>query len=102
MTNAILSEAAIVTLQPYARLRFDPVRQRHVLLAPERVLFPCPTTVTILERCDGESTLGEVIDGLAEEFEAPREVIARDTTALLGDLLEQRLLKSEPIEMAHG
>jgi coenzyme PQQ biosynthesis protein PqqD len=87
-----VAEDAVLALERWARLRFDKVRDRWVLLAPERVLFPCPTTVTILQRLDGRKKLATVIDELAQEFEAPREVIARDTTSLLADLAAQRLL----------
>src|SRR5262249_23904816 len=86
----LLAEDRVVALEGYARLRFDKVRDRWVLLAPERVLFPCPTTVTILERLDGRRTLGEVVDVLAAEFEAPRETIAADTVRMLDDLARQR------------
>ena len=34
----------------WVRLKHCPVRERWVLLVPERVLFPCPTSVTLLER----------------------------------------------------
>jgi pyrroloquinoline quinone biosynthesis protein D len=90
--SELMGEDAVLTLERWARLRFDEVRDRWVLLAPERVLFPCPTTVTILQRLDGRKPLAAVIDELAQEFEAPRDVIARDTTNLLGDLAAQRLL----------
>ena len=65
------------------RLRFDKVRDRWVLLAPERVLFPCATSVEIIERLPEAATLGELVDGLAAEFEAPREAIAADVRRML-------------------
>ena len=89
---AAMTEQEVWALESWARLRYDPIRDRWVLLAPERVLFPCPTTVTILQRLDGSKRLGVLMDELAHEFEAPREVIARDTMALLSDLRAQRLL----------
>ena len=92
MSAPVPSEAETWELESWARLRFDPVRDRWVLLAPERVLFPCPTTVTILERLDGSKSLGEVVDGLAAEFEAPRAEIARDTLNLLAGLASERVL----------
>jgi hypothetical protein len=39
------------------RLRFDKVRDKWVLLAPERVLFPCATSVDILGRLGSAPTL---------------------------------------------
>lgn len=92
--TAPLDEAQRLTLLPWVRLRFDEVRQRWVLLAPERVLFPCETSVEVLGLLDGRRTLGEVIDGLAAEYGAPRATIAADVTRMLGDLVGQRVLET--------
>ncbi|GBD43070.1 Coenzyme PQQ synthesis protein D [bacterium HR40] len=92
----ILDEACVVAPKPGVRLRFDPVRGRHVLLAPERVLFPCPTTVEILERIPpGGTTIARLVDGLAQEYDAARETIAEDVLALLGQLAKDRLIRVE-------
>lgn len=102
MPRMPVQEDAIVALERYARLREDKVRGCTVLLAPERVLFPCPTTVMILERLDGQKPLAAIVDELAEEFEAPREVIAADTLRMLADLDRQALLAVRPLEPAHA
>ena len=52
-----------MALPAWVRLHFDRVRDRWVLLAPERVLFPCATSVTILERLARAAALGELVDG---------------------------------------
>ncbi len=87
-----LSEAGVPALPPWVRLHFDPVRGRHVLLAPERVLFPCPIAVTVLQRLGEGRRLGALIDELTTEFAAPREVIARDVRAMMEDLLARNFL----------
>lgn len=98
----ILDERTIVARKPGVRLRFDPVRGCHVLLAPERVLFPCPTTVEILERIPaGGISLARLIDDLAAGFDAPRETIAADVTGLLGELARDRLIRIEQMEASH-
>ena len=91
-----LDPACRPVLQPWVRLRHDKVRDTWVLLAPERVLFPCPTSREILARCDGERTLGSIVDELAAEFEAPRAAIAADVDAMLGDLADKGFLRAEP------
>lgn len=78
-----------VGLQPWVRLRQDPVRDCWVLLAPERVLFPCPTSVEVLQRLGPGRSLGQVVDELAREFEAPREVIAKDVLTVLQGLADE-------------
>ncbi len=86
---------AALGLQPWVRLRHDPVRDRWVLLAPERVLFPCPISVEVLQRLAPGRPLAEVVDELSAEFAAPREVIARDVLAVLQGLLEEGHLAIE-------
>lgn len=102
MSLAALAETDTVGLPPWVRLRFDRVRDRWVLLAPERVLFPCPTSVLILERLGDRRRLDEVIDALAEEFSAPRATISADVRRMLQDLADQGFLSVEARETMHG
>ncbi len=74
------------------RLREDPARGGHVLLAPERVLNPNRTAIEVLRRCDGERTFAALVDELADAFSADREAIAADVAALLTDLAQKRLV----------
>ena len=100
--NPTLSEDGILALPPWVRLRFDPVRGQHVLLAPERVLFPCPTAVAVLERLGEGRRFGDLVETLAAEFDAPREVIARDVRAMMEDLIAQDFLTLRPSETVDG
>ncbi len=90
-----LAPSSRVTLQPFCRLHEDRVRGRTVLLAPERVLYPCPTSITVLNRLDGRS-LDAVADGLAAEFTAPKEVILKDVLGVLKGLADQGFLRETP------
>ena len=91
--SAPLSEAARPRLLPGVRLREDTARGGFVLLAPERVLQANATAVEILRLCDGERTLGEVIDALAQRFAVDRARIAADAEALLRDLSAKRMVE---------
>jgi pyrroloquinoline quinone biosynthesis protein D len=104
MSLEALAETDRVALPAWVRLSFDPVRDRWVLLAPERVLFPCATSVTIVERLGGGARLGELVDGLAEEFAAPRETISADVRGMLQGLADQGFLAVDEAgtEAAHG
>ena len=73
------------------RLREDKVRARWVLLAPERIVKVNPIAVEILKLCDGSRTLGEIVGGLAERFNAPAERVGADVRALLALLAEKRM-----------
>jgi hypothetical protein len=64
-----------------------------VLLAPERVLYPCPISRAILERCDGRRPLARIVAELATEHDAPEAAIRRDVLAMLGDLAAQGFLR---------
>ena len=76
-----------------ARLAHNEAQGGWVLLAPERVFKADVIAVEIIKRCDGEATLGEIVDDLAAAYSAPRERILTDVTALLRGLAEKRLLE---------
>ena len=99
MSLEALAEADRVALPPWVRLHFDRVRDRWVLLAPERVLFPCATSVTIIERLGEGRDLGELVGALADEFEAPRDTISADVRGMLQGLADQGFLA---VESPHG
>jgi pyrroloquinoline quinone biosynthesis protein D len=43
-----------------ARLRYDDVREEHLLLVPEGAVRLNPTAAAVLELCDGERSLDEI------------------------------------------
>jgi coenzyme PQQ biosynthesis protein PqqD len=51
-----------------ARLRYDDVRQEHLLLVPEGAVRLNPTAAEVLELCDGERSLEEIIGALATRY----------------------------------
>jgi pyrroloquinoline quinone biosynthesis protein D len=51
------------------RLQWDPVREQHALLAPEGVLVLNQTGANILELCDGERTVGEIVEELRGRYD---------------------------------
>lgn len=81
-----LTRESIVALAPHAQLRFDATRQAWMLLGPERVYSPTETAVEILQACDGTLSIAQVAQGLADRFNAPVEVIERDSLCVLAAL----------------
>jgi pyrroloquinoline quinone biosynthesis protein D len=75
------------------RLTHSEAQGGWVLLAPERVFKADAIAVEIVKRCTGEATFGEIIDDLAKTFNAPRERIQADVTAMLRGLADKRLLE---------
>jgi pyrroloquinoline quinone biosynthesis protein D len=87
-----VSEASRPVLPRHAKLRFDETRQLWVILVPERVLVPDETAVEVLQLCDGERNVAEVVDVLAAKYAADRTAIATDVIAMLADLAEKGFL----------
>lgn len=77
------------------RLQFDNVRQKWVVLVPERVLWPDEISVDILERCDGKQDIASIVSGLATEYGADISEVETDVLEFLQGWSDQRLLSSE-------
>jgi pyrroloquinoline quinone biosynthesis protein D len=52
-----------------ARLRYDEVREEHVLLIPEGVVRLNPTAAEVLELCDGRRSLDDIVGALSSRYE---------------------------------
>jgi pyrroloquinoline quinone biosynthesis protein D len=93
MARLDVSETSILRLAPHIVFRFDDTRKRWVILAPERLMLPDEQAVEILQLVDGQASVGTMIDGLAARYDqAPRELIAKDVTAMLQDLADKGVL----------
>jgi len=77
-------------LAPHVRLAFDPARERSVLLAPETVSVLNDTGAAILELCDGERTVGEILAELHGRYD---RVADDEVRAFLAHLLAKRRLE---------
>ena len=64
-----------------------------VLLAPERVFKAEGPAHEVIKRCTGEATVNEIVDDLANAFNAPRDRIMTDVSAMLAGLVEKKLLE---------
>ena len=65
-----------------------------VLLAPERVFKADAIAAEIVKRCTGEATVAAIVDDLAKTFNAPRERIEADVTAMLTGLIDKQLIET--------
>jgi pyrroloquinoline quinone biosynthesis protein D len=91
--TAALSGTAKPRLARGVRLQQDKARGGYVLLAPERVLEANGTAVAVIELCDGERTLAEIVDVLASRFAVDRERVASEVETLLRDLATKRMVE---------
>jgi pyrroloquinoline quinone biosynthesis protein D len=91
--RTIITPQSVPSLPAHIRLQFDDLRQKWVVLAPERVLWPDDVGVDILKKCDGAGTTDEIIDGLVEDYNADRSIIETDVIEFLQDWSDKRLLQ---------
>ncbi|WP_240157315.1 pyrroloquinoline quinone biosynthesis peptide chaperone PqqD [Pseudonocardia broussonetiae] len=77
-------------LARHVRMRFDPTRERHVLLGPESVIVLNPTGADILGLCDGRRTVSDVAAALRVRYE---RVVDDEVTAFLARLVTKRCVE---------
>ena len=70
-----------------ARLRYDEVREEHLLLVPEGAVKLNPTAAEVLELCDGERSLDEIVAAISARYDGAD---VRDDVSELVDGLAQR------------
>jgi len=71
-----------------ARLTWDEVGQRHLLLVPEGLVALNGSAAAVLELCDGQRTLGDIIAELTGRYQdAP--ALAGDVSALLEGIAQK-------------
>ena len=73
-------------------MQTDSKTARGVLLYPEGIVELNETAHEILSRCDGR-TLGEIVQVLAEEYDADPDALATDVRETLIDLKERKLIE---------
>lgn len=91
--RAIAGEESRPRLQDQVKLRFDQVRERYVVMAPEKLFWPDDISVAILKLCDGGRSLGTIADTLTAEYEAPRDVILQDVLEFVQEWSDRLLIR---------
>jgi pyrroloquinoline quinone biosynthesis protein D len=81
--------SATPSLWRLARLDYDAVRQRPVLLYPEGVVFLNQTGAAILELCDGRRTVAEIASVLGARYDAD---VLDDVAEYLDGLRQRELV----------
>jgi pyrroloquinoline quinone biosynthesis protein D len=70
-----------------ARLRYDEVREEHLLLIPEGAVLLNPTAAQVLELCDGERSVDDIVAALSARYDGAD---LRDDVQELIDAMTQR------------
>jgi pyrroloquinoline quinone biosynthesis protein D len=74
------------------RLETDSATGKSVLLFPEGIVELNETAHGILTRCDGR-TVSEIVQALAEEYDADLAALGTDVRETLADLQQRRLIE---------
>jgi pyrroloquinoline quinone biosynthesis protein D len=85
-----LGDRVVPRVAPRARLHWDEVRERHVLLYPEGLVALNETAAAILELCDGDRPVAQIVATLKLRYRA--EGIERDVAVLLQGLAAKGLV----------
>jgi pyrroloquinoline quinone biosynthesis protein D len=85
-----LSLDTIPKLWRLARLDYDPVRQRRILLYPEGAVLLNDTGAAVLELVDGKRTVAEIAAILGERYETD---VSADVAEYLAGLAERELIQ---------
>jgi pyrroloquinoline quinone biosynthesis protein D len=70
-----------------ARLRYDDVREEHLLLIPEGAVRLNSTAAEVLGLCDGERSVDDIVGALSERYDGAD---LRDDVAGLLDAMAQK------------
>ena len=73
-----------------ARLRYDEVREEHQLLIPEGVVRLNASAAEVLELCDGERSLDDIVGALAARYDGAS--LRDDVRGLVGAMTQRGLL----------
>jgi len=89
VTTDVITPASVPSLWRLARLDYDAVRERPVLLYPEGAVFLNDTGRAILELCDGRRSVAEIAATLGARYDAD---VASDVAEYLDELAGRELI----------
>lgn len=93
--NAI-DQQRCVQLAPGVRSQIDRATGEEVLLYPEGILILNETAREIVARCDGKTTIAEMVATLAAEYESSAAELESDVFQCLDDLRHRKLIVFAP------
>jgi pyrroloquinoline quinone biosynthesis protein D len=73
-----------------ARLRYDEVREEHLMLIPEGAVRLNETAAAVLELCDGKRSVDDIVDALSARYRGSD--LRDDVRALIDAMAEKGLV----------
>ena len=89
--SQLLPSDSVPRLWRLARLDYDPVRKRPVLLYPEGAVLLNDTGAAILELCDGSRTVRQIADILGERYQSD---VSADVAEYLAQMANRELVRA--------
>ncbi|MDR3516742.1 MAG: pyrroloquinoline quinone biosynthesis peptide chaperone PqqD [Azospirillaceae bacterium] len=90
--RVVIGASSVPRFLPHVRFQHDPVRDRWIVLAPERMFVPDDIAAEILQRVDGARTVATLAGDLAQDFDAPAATVTLDIITLLQDLADKMVI----------
>lgn len=88
----VLTSDSVPRLWRLARLDYDNVRQRPILLYPEGTVLLNDSGAAILELCNGTRTVAQIVSTLTERYQAD---VSADVTDYLDQMVRRELIHAE-------
>ncbi len=86
-----LNESSVPALNSLFRLQYEEAQESWVLLYPEGMVKLNQSAAEIMQRCDGQKTIGNIVEELEKAFET--SVLVSDVTGFVNVAIEQNWLK---------
>lgn len=87
----LLGPDTVPRLWRLARMEYDSVRQKHVLLYPEGAVLLNDTGAAILELCNGTRTVDEIVTILTERYHTD---VGADVNEYLSQMADRELVRA--------
>ena len=88
--NQTLTELSVPSLNPLFRLQYEDAQESWVLLYPEGMVKLNQSASEIMQRCDGQKTINDIVAELEVAFET--EVNVSDVSGFVEVAMEQNWL----------
>ena len=92
MSVQLVAASAIPKFERGVRLKHDIVRERHVVLGPEMLIELNQSGTAIMNQMDGSSSITDIVDRLAQQFEIDPQDIAQDVAEFCTSMMLRRVL----------
>jgi len=92
MNMSPISDTDMPILAPKARVKWDHIRQKHLLLFPEGLLVLNQTAQEVITMCDGKHKVITIVKLLSDKYKTH---VDADVREMLSRLVEKRLLLLE-------